>query len=101
MRSLKVSGAPNPGRNVRGAVAVQGFEMQAWCARVWIRASYPGQGESAFPVLGPHFCFLTYEQLVPGEPAYTDGRGAWVSVGGYEEYIAGDLLRFRTRPATG
>lgn len=78
-----------------------GFALAADTSRVWIRASYPGQGESAFPALGPHFCFLTYEQLVPGEPAYTDGRGAWVSVGGYEKYIAGDLLRFRTKPATG
>jgi hypothetical protein len=41
----------------------------------------------------------TYESIVPGEPAYADERGAWISVRGYEEYIAGDLLRFRTKPA--
>jgi hypothetical protein len=78
-----------------------GFALVADTSRVWIRASYPGDHESAFPALGPHFCFLTYEQLVPGEPAYTDGRGAWVSVSGYEKYIAGDLLRLRIKPAAG
>jgi hypothetical protein len=70
-------------------------------SRVWVEAPYPGDSAGPFPDNGPDFCFLTYNAFEPGEPAYTDGRGAWVSRAGYEKYIEGDLLRLRTGPATG
>jgi hypothetical protein len=63
--------------------------------REWVRARYPGDATGPFPDHGPDFCVLTYETFEPGDDAYTDGRGAWVSVAGYQKYIEDDLLRLR------
>jgi hypothetical protein len=70
-------------------------------SRVWMLATHPGETRGSLPDHGPDFCFLTYQTFEPGEAAYTDGRGTWVSRAGYEDYIAGDLLRLRSRPGTG
>ena len=41
------------------------------------------------------FCPLTYENLEVGEVAYTDGRGHWISVSGWEKFVRDDVLRLR------
>lgn len=65
-------------------------------SRTWIEAQYPVDDVTGpYPDAGPDFCLLTYESLQPGEIAYTDGRGAWISRQGYETYVAKDLLRIR------
>jgi hypothetical protein len=93
--------APSPGSYVLQSWWLpDALALVADRSREWFQAPYPGDGPSELPDHGPDYCFLTYESLAPGEAAYTDGRGAWVSVHGFEEYIAGDLLRFRTKPAT-
>jgi hypothetical protein len=87
-------------------VPVQSYVLQSWWApdalelvkdttRAWTSATY-GQDGGPYPDDGPDFCVLTYESLEPGTPAYTDQRGSWISVEGYERFIAGDLLRLRS-----
>jgi hypothetical protein len=41
------------------------------------------------------FCPLTYENLDAGDEAYTDDRGNWISVTGWEQFVRDDGLRLR------
>lgn len=42
------------------------------------------------------FCPLTYENLDHGDEAYSDGRGNWISVSGWEMFVRDDRLRLRS-----
>jgi hypothetical protein len=62
-------------------------------SRTWTLAEYPSGAAGDLPDLGHDFCPLTYASCEPGTDAYTDTKGAWISVEAYESFIAGDLLR--------
>ena len=65
-------------------------------SRSWTLADYPSGAPDEYPDDGPDFCLLTYQSFQPGDPAYTDKQGAWISIEAHERFIAGDLLRVRT-----
>jgi hypothetical protein len=48
------------------------------------------------PHIGHWFCPLTYKNLEDGDPAYTDGRGNWISELGWERFVRDDQLRLRS-----
>ena len=41
------------------------------------------------------FCPLTYDNLDEGDEAYTDDRGNWISVRGWERFVRDDDLHLR------
>ena len=80
------------------------YVLQSWWApyalalvldrsRTWTLAEYPIGAAGDLPDLGHDFCPLTYESFEPGTKAYTDTKGAWISLEAFETFIAGDLLR--------
>jgi hypothetical protein len=94
----------NTGTPPKGSYVLQGwwgqeaFDLVRDTSRVWMTSPYPGDAAGPFPDNGPDYCLLTYESLKPGEVAYTDGRGSWVSPAGYRKFIESDLLRLRGQP---
>lgn len=94
----------NTGTPPEGAYVLQpwwlpeAFDLVTDTSRVWMTAPYPGDAAGPFPDNGPDYCLLTYESLKPGEIAFTDGRGSWISPAGYGKFIESELLRLRGKP---
>lgn len=86
-----------PAKPIAPASLIDPISLVADTSWVWVHAPYPGDSAGPLPDHGPDFCLLTYESLEPGEVAYTDGRGSWVSPAGYKKFIESDLLRLRGR----
>jgi hypothetical protein len=90
------SEAPSAGRYaLQSWWLPEAFHLVTDATRVWTEARY-GTGE--LPDTGPDFCYLTFETLNVGDRAFTDGRGSWISLSGYDLYIARDVLRLRRQP---